>query len=375
MKIQTKIIAMLFSAALLMVMASCGNKKQAEEPVAASDSLVVVTKTQFETDGMKLGNPSQVIFNRVVKCNGKIVAKSAGMAKVSTPVSGIVQKVLCSNGQLVTRGQALFELSGNELIEIQRDFTETSSLLKKAKSDFERMKALYSEKVGTEKEYIVAESEYLAIKARYSALKLKLEFMGLDAAKIESGQFFSSFRITAPISGQISQINLATGQFADPQNYHAEIIDSKQLQLQLAVFEKDAGLLTPGLPVQFNLLSDTIQMNATIQLVGNSIDTETKTVACFALIEPNAKTLVNNAFTEASIITGTDSLLAVPNDALLKTENDFFVLKLAKEDAGAYYFEKIKAESTLVNESHTAIINLQGKERLLISGVYNLVID
>lgn len=375
MKIQSKITVMIFSVAVLIILASCGNKKQAEEPVQTSDSLIVVTKTQFETEKMALGTASMMPFDQVVKCNGKIVAKSTGMAKLSTPVAGIVQKIYCSNGQFVGRGQVLFELSGNNLIEIQRDFTETSSMLKKAKSEFDRMKALYSEKVGTEKEYILAESEYKAVNARYAALKLKIEAMGLDVAKIEEGQFFSSFKILAPISGQISQINLSIGQFADPQNYHAEIIDSKQMQLQLAVFEKEVGMLKPGQAVQFNLLSDTLQMSATLQSVGNMVDNQTKTVACYASLAATEKPLVNNAFTEASIIIGTDTLNAVPSEAIMKTEDEFFVLKLASQDADAYYFEKVKVEPGLTNRMYTEVKNIQSAEKLLVSGIYNLVIE
>ncbi|MGE0020978.1 MAG: efflux RND transporter periplasmic adaptor subunit [Draconibacterium sp.] len=375
MKIQSKIIVMIFSVAVLIILASCGNKKQAEEPVQTSDSLIVVTKTQFETEKMALGTSSMIPFDQMVKCNGKIVAKSTGMAKISTPVAGIVQKINCSNGQLVGRGQVLFELSGNNLIEIQRDFTETSSMLKKAKSEFDRMKALYSEKVGTEKEYILAESEYKAVNARYAALKLKIEAMGLDAAKIEEGQFFSSFKILAPISGQISQINLSIGQFADPQNYHAEIIDSKQMQLQLAVFEKEVGMLQPELAVQFNLLSDTLQMSATLQSVGNMVDNQTKTVACYASLAATEKPLVNNAFTEASIIIGTDTLNAVPSEAIMKTEDEFFVLKLASQDAGAYYFEKVKVQPGLTNRMYTEVKNIHSADKLLVSGIYNLVIE
>jgi cobalt-zinc-cadmium efflux system membrane fusion protein len=286
-----------------------------------------------------------------------------------------VQKIYCSNGQTVGRGQALFELSGNELIEIQRDFTETASLLKKANSEFERMRALFTEKVGTEKEYIVAESEYKAVNARYSALKLKLESMGLNPAQIEEGKFFSSFKIVAPIGGQISQINLAIGQFADPQNYHAEIIDAKQLQLQLAVFEKDAGQLKPGQTVLFNLLSDTMQLSATLQSTGNMIDAETKTAACFATITATGKTLINNAFAEANVIIGTDTLLAVASEAVLKTDDEQFVLKLTKQEAESYYFEKVKITAGKTNGKFTETNNLRGDEKLLLSGIYNLAIE
>lgn len=375
MMIQLKIKAMVFSAAVLIVITSCSNRKQTEEPAVVTDSLIVVTKAQFDTERMVLGTASLMPFNQVVKCNGKIVAKSTGRAKISTPVAGIVQKIYCSNGQMINRGQVLFELSGNELIEIQRDFTESSSTLKKTKSEYDRMKMLYSEKVGTEKDYILAESEYKSANARYASLKLKIEAMGLDAAEIEAGQFFSSFKIAAPISGQISEITLSIGQFADPLNYHAEIIDSKQLQLQLAVFENEVVLLKPGQVVHFNFLSDTMQMTATLQSVGNVVDNATKTIACFASLAPNEKLPVNNAFTEANIIIGTDSLNAVPSDAILKTENEFFVLKLKTQDANSYYFEKVKVDIGLANSKYTEVKNIQHTEKLLVSGIYNLVIE
>lgn len=375
MKILSKINSIVICTAILIFFTACGNKKTAETSAETSDPLIVVSKTQFATEGMELGTASPRPFYKVVKCNGKIVTKSTGTAKISTPVAGIVQKIYCSNGQKVGRGQVLFELSGNDLIEIQRDFSETSSQLKKAKSEFDRVKMLYLEKVGTEKELITVESEYKSVNARYSALKLKIEIMGLDASKIEEGQFFSSFKILAPISGQISAINLSIGQYADPQNYHAEIIDSKQLQLQLAIFEKEIGGLKSGQPVYFNLLSDTTKIGAVLQSVGNMVDTETKTIACFASLQTTNKQLVNNAFTEAEIIISTDTLNAIPSGAILKSDNEFSVLKLARQDADAYFFEKVIIEPGRITGAYTEAGNIPADEKILIKGVYNLVVD
>ena len=154
-------------------------------------------------------------------------------------------------------GQILFELSGNEFIELQKDFAEMASQLKRIRSEYERVKSLYSEKVGTEKEMILAESDFKAANAKYSALKMKLKLIGLNDTKIEDGNFYESFSLKSPLDGYISRINASIGQYADQQTTIAEIFDVTRLQLRIAVFEKDLGKLKENQKITFNLLGNT----------------------------------------------------------------------------------------------------------------------
>lgn len=357
---------------LVLLATACGNKIKTETSVPETDTLIVVTKSQFETENMVLKVPEIRPFNQQVKCNGKLVAAAGGTAKISAVIPGLVEKIFCVNGQNISRGQILFSISGNELIEIQRDYSETASQLKRLKSEYERSKELYSQKVATEKEFIQAESEYKAINARYSALKMKISLMGLDLKQIEEGNFSNSYQIKAPISGQIIRIDAAIGQYTDLQDYLAEITDNKQLSLKIDVFENDVRHLQKGQSIRFNLLNDTLSYSATLETIGNSVDNETKTSACYATINQADKKFVNNAFVNVEITTNSDSVLAVPAEAVVKTEFGSYLLRMAKEDAENYYFGKTKVETGRINNEYIEIRNKIETGKILWKGAYNL---
>ena len=354
---------------------ACGNKIKTETSVPETDTLIVVTKSQFETENMELKVPEIRPFNQQVKCNGKLVTAANGTAKISAVIPGLVEKIQCVNGQNISRGQILFSISGNELIEIQRDYSETASQLKRLKSEYERSKELYSQKVATEKEFIQAESEYKAINARYSALKMKISLMGLDLQQIEEGNFSNSYPIKAPISGQITRIDAAIGQYTDLQDYLAEITDNKQLLLKIDVFENDVKYLRKGQAVVFNLLDDTVSYSATLETIGNTVDNETKTSDCYARIDQTPGSFINNSFVSVLITTESDSVQAVPSEAIIKTEFGSYLLKLVKEDSENYYFEKTMVAAGRLNNDFTEITGALITGKILWKGAYNLNVE
>src|SRR5665647_40443 len=179
---QPKSILFLFITGLSVL--SCSNSQKAEKIADVKDHLIVISHAQFQTDKMAFGEPQKMPFTEIVKCNGHIVPKSGGMAKINPLVSGLVQKIECTVGEQVVRDQVLFELSGNELIELQKDLAEAASQFRKMKSEYERIQSMFKDKVGTEKELISAESEYKSIHATYKALRMKVQFVGLEASKI-----------------------------------------------------------------------------------------------------------------------------------------------------------------------------------------------
>ena len=195
-----------------IILLSCNHKKETAQKSETDENLITVTEGQFKTGNMTIGEPSRMIFEDIIRCNGNIVTEPSGSARISTQIPGLVKKINCSVGQKVYQGQVLFELTGNDFIELQKDLAETASQLKRQKSEYERIKSLFDEKISTEKEFIQSESEFKASNAKYSALKMKIRSLGLVESKIENGDFYESFSITSPISGHISRVNVSTGQ-------------------------------------------------------------------------------------------------------------------------------------------------------------------
>jgi cobalt-zinc-cadmium efflux system membrane fusion protein len=360
-----------------ILFASCSHKKNIEQNTDVAGKYITLTKEQFETGNLSIGEPVRMTFEEIVKCNGNIVAEPSGSARISTQVPGIVEQISCSGGQKVKQGQVLFELSGNEFIELQKDLAETASQLSRLRSEYERIKSLFSEKVGSEKELILAESEFKASNAKYSALKIKIKFLGLDETRIENGDFYESFSLKSPINGYISKVNIMVGQYVDQQTTMAEVFDASMLQLKIAVFEKDLGGLKENQKVKFNILGDAGKSySARLRSIGKNVDGESRAIICFAGIDDlNNSNFVNNGYIEAEIVTKNDTVSAVPEEAILRSEGSNFVLGFVKNENNLYYLKRTIVETGRLSNGFVEILNVQGVNKLITKGAYNIRIE
>jgi membrane fusion protein, heavy metal efflux system len=362
----------------VFTVASCGRKAQ-KEAVAEEQptGLIVISQEQFKTAGMEMGKPEKRIFDDVVRCNGNILVQPSGVARISSPVTGLVKRINCISGEKVSRGKILFELSGNEFIELQKDFAETSSMLRRTRTEYERINALFGEKVGSEKDLIMAETEFKVTNARYSALKMKISLLGLEPAKIEEGNFYESFFIRTPINGYVSKINVTLGEYADQQTTLTEVLDLSALQLIISVFEKDISRIRTGQKIMFNVSGNpSVIYRATVKSIGKYVDNETKTISCIANIDNISESdFVNNTYVEARINTAADTVYAVPEESVLKSGNDQYILAIVKNENGNYYLSRVRVETGRTLNGYTELIDNPATSSILIKGAYNIRLE
>lgn len=368
---------LIFLLTTVVILGSCSHKNNSVQVSEPDENFITVTQEQFETGGMAIGEPVRMVFEGTIKCNGYIVTEPSGSAWISSPVPGFVKKIYCSGGQKVYKGQVLFELGGNEFIELQTNMAETGSQLKRLKSEYERIKSLFSDKISTEKELIQAESEFNASNAKYSALKMKIRILGLDESEIEKGNFYETFSLRSPLNGYISGVDVSVGQYVEQQMTLAEVLDASMFHLKLAVFEKDIAYLKEKQKVRFSLIgSPDKTFNATLKSIGKDVDEESKAIICYAGIDdPNRADFINNAYIEADIITSNDTVYAVPEESILRSEGSSYILEFIKSENNLYYLRRTRTETGRLSEGFAEIRKTPDNLKLLTKGAYNITIE
>jgi len=369
---KTKIIIAFIISVLVI---SCKNKT--EQNSEKDLGLVEISKEQFESEKMTIGEPVLYPFADKVHFTGTIIPSINGQAQISLPLPGIIENIQCKPAQMINKGTVLFEISGHWFIDLQKDFSESSAILSRLKSDYLRAKELYNDNISTQKEFTAAESNYYAENAKYKALKTKLESMGLDVAKIEKGEFYPSFPVKSPINGFVSSISASLGQYIDPQQTIAEIIDNNSFQLKIYVFEKDIDKIDNGQTVEFYLNANKTQKyQATINAIGRTIMLDTKSIECYATITKNKNiNLVSNQFVEGEIFATLDSVLSVPETAIINLENEQYVLMFEKEENAIFYFRKVKVSTGRTANNFMELTGQKPLKKLLLTGTYNIVIE
>lgn len=357
----------LFLPVVVLLIVSCGRQQDA---IDQEEGLIEITHQQFESDSMQLGKIEKKFFESTIKCNGILVPKPNGIAKISAPLSGIVKSIHCYCGQAVEKNQPLIEIGGNEIIEIQKEFAEAVANFKRLKNEYERIKLLFDEKVTSAKDFIIAESEYKIAMAKYSGLKLKIETIGLCPSKIENGEFCASYFLKSPIGGHISRLNVSLNSYIDSQVDLVEIINPDMLQIKLSVFANDNAYLKEGQMVRFRPVNFLNYQFANLNAIGVSVDEETKSIFCYANIM-DKKPLVTfvNAYLEAEIIIKVDTAMVLPNSALATSNNDKYILVLKKQDSEKYYFKKQPVKIGREFKNYFEILNDTINGMILMNGI------
>jgi cobalt-zinc-cadmium efflux system membrane fusion protein len=336
---------------------------------------IVITREQFESSGMKLGDPVPMTFTKMIIANGYIVASPAGWAKISTLIPGRVKQISLSVGDYIKKGQLLFTLESNEIILLQQEYAEAFNQLNSLKASYERQKALSEEQITSQKDFINAESDYKSLLSKAEGLKARLRMINIDPLQVQKGTIIPVASIYSPIQGFVTKQDLVLGQFIEPQAMVMELIDIDKLQLNIHVFEKDLKDMAIGQQVLYYDPDDMERVfEATLSHIGKSIDPDTKTVMCIAQLKPaDRNAFVNNLYVETQIITCQREAPAIPGQALIKEEGLYYVLALVGEREENLILRKIPVNLGVVLQEYAEVLD-QGLKDILIEGGYNLQI-
>jgi membrane fusion protein, heavy metal efflux system len=359
---------------LVLVLNACQHKSvntEATDEVLSKE--VTVTRAQFETGKMMVGTPQDHLFTEEVSAKGYLLAAPDGLAKVGVSVPGTVKNIRHKTGEWVKKGDVLFELTGTAIIQLQQDYAQNHARMLMAAQELERMQGLLDENIVSQRDFQNAKGEFSVLKANDEALAAQLKMIHLKAERVAEGNLLTSVPVQAPMSGYISQQLLSTGQYLEPQDTPLELVDTRKLQLNLYVFERDILQLQPGQRVLFYEpgRKDSVY-EATLQVVGKSINQESKTILCIADIHPaEATPFVHGMYAECAVLTCERKALALPTEAVIKDGYNHYVLVKTAEDENAFTFTRKAVEIGRETLDYTEILTSDLND-VLVSGTYNL---
>ena len=367
----------LYTLAIATIALSCKEIKT-EDQVPQEDGLIHITYAQFKSVGMRIEKPTEQDFDVNVKTSGRIDVPPQNRAQVTTFIGGYVKSTRLLVGDKVQKGQALVTLESAEFLDIQKEYLEMAEQIKYLKSEYERQKTLFDEKISSQKNYLKAESEYRKTKGMYQSLREKLLLLKINPTQVEKGKLTSTVTISSPISGDIVVMNANVGMYIAPSAVILEIVDTQHLHLELAVFEKDILKVKIGQPIQFTVPEASKEVfPAEVHLVGKSIEGNERTINVHGHLDESIKQrLLTGMFVEANIKVSTKKGLAVPVDALVNENNKNFVLLLETIKNNRYSFKKVAVAIGTKNKDFVEILPnniINASSKILTKGVFEIV--
>ena len=374
------IIYILITAVLTISLSSCSKEseiKKTEDIPSKSDKGITVTKAQFESSEMEFGKLSEQSFPSIIKVTGMIDVPPQSKEIISSFSGGYVKSSNLLIGDRVKKGQALVTIENPDFVELQQEYLEIFEQLSYLKSEYERQKILFDEKITSQKNYLKAESEYKRSIAMSNGIRKKLQMLNINPTKVEEGKITSVITLYASISGSITQINVSKGVYVSPADAIMEIINTDHIHIELTAFEKDLMRIKEGQAINFKIpeASETIY-DAEVHLVGTSIDETTRTAKIHGHLHDDEKNnFAIGMFVDAEIETTNSKAMAIPENAIVEHGEENVILVLKSFENDVYIFETIEIN---VGKKHNGFVeilssNIKSTDKILTKGAYDLV--
>ena len=366
-----------------LVLAACNNSTTEEAtPEMNSEEnnsgIIHLSKAQFENAKMEVGQLTEKPFAETVQTSGMIDVPPQSKAVISAFAGGYIKNTPLLVGNKVSKGQRLVTLENPEFITMQQNYLETAEQLSYLKSEYERQKIMFDEKITSQKSFLKAESEYKSNLARYNSLKKNLEMLNINPASVQAGNIVSAVNIYSPIDGNVTQVFVNTGTYVSPADKIMEIMNTDHIHLELKVFEKDLLQLKKEQEILFTVPEASKEVfKGEVHLVGTSIDPNMRIAMVHGHIdEKDEQNFTAGMFVEAQIVTGTSNQLALPENAVVEMEGKNYILLIENETAEEFGIHPVEVKTGATYNGFTAIENSEGfkaDSKFLTKGAFVLI--
>lgn len=245
---------------------------------------------------------------RVLAVNGQVAALTA--VQVRAAVSGSLQGTMVAEGDTVTAGAPLARVDASQqqavVRQAQSALDQGLLVQSQAGADYARLRDLS----GVATRSALEDAQLALAKAGQSVESLRAQ---LEQAQIQ----LDRYRITAPISGTITQRNVDPGQYIDPSTALFTLSDLSTLVIETNVDEAYATQITAGQTAALQRVGTTETLPGKVTFVSPRVDTATgglrvKITPDGALQAPVGLTVTANIVVEED-----PSALTIPRAAMV----------------------------------------------------------
>ena len=317
---------------LSIFVSACGNKESHKEDNGNShneeqnteenddhkeDEEVMLSQQQFEALKMKIDTIASRNMSGYVEANGTLEVPPQNEAAITSVIGANVVSIEVIEGDKVNKGQVVAYLSHPNIIQMQTNYLNAYSDSNFLKKNYERQQKLYDAGVGSGANYQKAEAEYEASKAMVQGMAAQLQLLNISATSVRNGSIAQRISLRSPIEGYVQKVEVKTGQYVEPQTELFEIVNTHHVHADLMVFEKDVYKVKKGQKVTFNV---------------QTMQDEELTAEIYSVSENKKGILIPGMYIQGKIQTENTKTMALPESAIVKEGDRFFVFSAEKEN-------------------------------------------
>lgn len=361
---------------ILSVISILGCSSSAEQPkqpahqAPTNDEVVQLGKEQVKQIDLQVALMQPRKMSASLQLNGQIDVPPQNLISVSVPLGGYLKSSNLLPGTQLRKGQLLAVLEDPQYIQLQQDYLITKSKVTFATKEYARQKELNIGKANSDKVVQQAENEWRQLTIESKGLAEKLRLIGINPDQLTENSISRTIKIYSPINGYVSKVNVNIGKYVTPSDVLFELVNPRDIHLNLVVFEKDLHLLKIGQKVSAYANAKPEQKYDTrIVLISHSLNNDRSTeVHCH--IDQYDQSLAPGMYMNATVQLDQQEVAAIPNEALVSYENkDYVFVQVNKQ---TFKMTAVNKGQSIAGFTAIPDAALKGK-KIVIKGAYSLL--
>lgn len=307
-----------------------------------------------------------------VRANGELTAPADRLARISAPVTGLVEArggPMPAPGTWVEEGEVLAVLAPTDA---DASYARLRGRVEQLQREVARAERLVEAEAIAEKRLVEARHELSVARSALEAIGGEAPASGTSAGGAGDGDGDGyRFHIRSPITGVVSERSLSLGQRVEAGERVFTVVDPRTLWLRLKVSAKEAARASRATGASFRVEGSSVPHRAaSVISVGDVIDPESRTLPVILRVDNADRRLKVGMLARARLFVG-DSVTgpAVPNEAIRDEEG----LKVAYVETGGETFERRVLELGPTDGRWTLVRSgVSPGERVVTEGAYQV---
>lgn len=350
---------------LLFALVSCGTKdkkKQLEELIIQRDKLTEQINTLKKELNMNPDSVKTLIvateeiklqkFEHFIEVQGRVDGDKNVV--ISPVMGGIITQIHVVEGQAVSKGDLLVSFDASILeqsiqeVRTQLDFTTTL---------YNKQKALYDQKIGSEVQYLSAKTNMESMQRRLATLNEQL----------------SQMRVKSPIDGSVEEIPIKAGQMLAPGFPAMKVINLSKIKVMADIAEAYGSKVAKGNKVKLFFPDINKEVEAQVTFASRYINNVNRTFQVEVKLDNDGAAYRANMVAVVKIIDYVnDSAVVIPVNYVQQSKDGNFVMVAVEENGKKMAKRRTVTLGATTNGNAEIISGLSTGDRIITVGFGDL---
>lgn len=362
---------------LTLLFTSCGSDKtenKQEETTNSNTFTATLTPEQIKRAGIETGSIERRDISSLLQVNGVIDVPPQNMIAITFPPGGYLKSTKLLPGMHIRKGEDLAIMEDPGLIRLQQEYLTALVKNRQLESEHKRQQDLNKNKSTSDKQLEEAEAAYKTNLIVLRSLSEQLQLAGIQPGQLNESNISRSVTLRSPIDGYVTSVKVNIGTFVNPSDILFELVDPRDIHLNMTVFEKDIRYLAIGQKVLAWTNSEPDNKHkCEIILVGKELD-EHRSVEVHCHFENYDKNLLPGMFMNASIQVNQRQVTAVPEEAIVTWQDKSYIFTTTAENS----YTMTAIQTGMKENGYQEIQPQNGSslpEKIVTKGAYTLLMQ